>query len=314
MWWWLLACRQPTPLVAPTGDTGEVDPPEVREWVDVSSWPCGLDSDGVVTCWSSAAWSARDNPNQFLVAIDRVVTQGGRLHAVPSPANVVVHRIGEVPDVLHCSNPRSSGCYPPVALEQMTGWAGGIDVEGQLHWWGDAGYDVYPADGYHALATGSDSAVNARNEVFYMWSTDPLTLALPPDLEVTQLVAQRVLDQDSPDELGACVLDVTGAVTCVGDNPLGRSVFENPPYRFLDGGGMVACAVRAVDDGIECTDGTTYDLGPLRRLSVHPLKSDATTVDEEEASLCAITMDNAIVCRGPHYGDDLHATLAALPR
>jgi hypothetical protein len=317
MLWLLAACtRLETPPLPSTGLS--LPPVEAREWVDIWAHPCALDSEGIATCWVSPTWREPPAINSSLFRHDALPVAGERMFGEPGPT-IMSHSPGGPIHVDFCGNPGAPGCIPPEESFLEASHNGGINLQGAL--W-DRGSNpeplvTEPGRVFRALAKNSrPSAVDQDNQLVVSTAAGFQAHPLGHDRIPTHTVGSRSLVSGSTYESGGCVLDVSGEVTCVGDVEMSDAVFPNGPYRFIDGALNVVCAVREVDDLVECNDGETYDLGSIRKLAVYPYQVPGEGVAPVDGvvAMCAITMDNAIRCAGPHYPPDLLAELEALPR
>ena len=102
-----------------------------------------------------------------------------------------------------------------------------------------------------------------------------------------------------------CALDVEGTITCADRAGLANpQPFTDAPYQRIRGNFGVTCAQR-VDHVVECTNGQTYDFGPLRDFAVS--ENIYLTAEQGEVSLelCVLTETGAIRCVGDRYAPDL---------
>ena len=311
---WLCACKEP-PTTGTGGPPTRVDPPA---WVQIDPHPCAMDALGYVTCWSSDLWLDDDR------WIRHPVEQ-------PEPADAFyVGGLGQVLatyehnapiEVRYCDNPGVL-CWPPDDNVRTARSGAALTPGGSVVIWDGTDLDYgFPTDRqWHALSRDFGVvAIDEANGMLHncrmerpLWYRTEWTL--PPDLEFTHTVGSERVSLDC--NVGACALATDGTIHCRGVGPIGTAQFDNPPYKFLDGGLTVACAVRE-DDVIECTDGRIRELGSVRAFSVGAYNywlDEQRTQLSEGPQICVITTDNAIRCDGTHYPPDLQATLAALPR
>ncbi|MEZ4317265.1 MAG: hypothetical protein R3F61_07165 [Myxococcota bacterium] len=168
---------------------------------------------------------------------------------------------------------------------------------------------------FHGPLSGSYAALTTDNRIVVRGLTiEPVEFSLPPSTFVETLVSVAG---------GACVLTDDAAVQCFGGSITPE--FTNPPYRMLQAGAFAVCAVRD-DWTIDCQDGSTFDFGPIRALSVYshsyyvpidPPPSDGSPPWEarqpqptDRPHICVVTEDNAVRCEGWRYDfDDLQAQL-----
>ncbi|MCB9668337.1 MAG: hypothetical protein H6734_02585 [Alphaproteobacteria bacterium] len=143
-----------------------------------------------------------------------------------------------------------------------------------------------------------------------------LEVPLPPELEFTHLATAIVqpLAVDGVWLFGVCALDVDGEITCAGAGDMTTFPFTEGPYEDLQGYMGIACARRASDKVIVCSNGDVFDLGEVVTMSVDVRQHPGEDFDPALPSVCAITADNAIRCAGPLYPADHLEQLEALPR
>ncbi|MEZ4320921.1 MAG: hypothetical protein R3F61_25815 [Myxococcota bacterium] len=319
----LLGCTS-----GPATDTGEVEGtaetggPARREWVDVTPYPCGVDADGWVECWHSNRWSSISPDHVLFLTVPpspfatrlRDIVVGGLAWGVPAD--------GSRPRNWHCAGEYGDGeawCQAPPPVDfDMIGTECGL-ADGEVYCWGGLASAPFPNDRtyrlFHGPYSGAYAALTTENEIVIRGGTEEPEYQLDPGLEVDTLV--------SFDVSGACVLTSTGEVHCMG--PGWVPEFTNPPYQRLDGGFRSVCAVRQ-DWVIECGDGSTFDFGPIRALSVYshehwdpivpppafggPAYTRVLAEVSDPPHVCAITEDNAVHCVGWRYEfDDLQDQL-----
>ncbi|MEZ4320860.1 MAG: hypothetical protein R3F61_25510 [Myxococcota bacterium] len=316
----ILGCSRTPPVHTDLpGTTGETGATPHREWVDVTPYPCGVDSEGWVECWTSQQWADMAPDNFFLDVVP----------PSPFPTRVRDVTIGSLAWGMEGATPRIWACFedmggdwcadpPPVDFD-MIGTECGL-ADGEVLCWGHIAAAPFPDDRTYRLFHGPYSAAYAAlttdNEIVIRGETqDPLEYPLDPALEIETLV--------SFDVSGACVLTTAGNVDCMG--PGWVPEFTHPPYRRLAGGFRSVCAVRQ-DWVIECGEGTTFDFGPIRALSVYshermepvvpppvlsgPRYSRVFAQVSDPPHVCVVTEDNAVRCEGWRYAfDDLQAKL-----
>jgi hypothetical protein len=310
LWAAFLGCGPPCPgtLQAPTEPTQQTEP---RRWTSVLANPCAMDEDGMVACWADVDGTTGST------AVTSLATNGGELVGSYGDA-IFTHRQGAGVEVHRCD--MAWYCDLQTAPFAEAAPSSGLTADGRLHSWTDSGLEVHPDTGFHALGSDSSSAVSADNTLTIPVAIESMRtyweIPLDPDANYLQSVAHWRIQPAGIPDISGCVLDDAGHIECVGVGIYADAVFDNGPYRFIDGDRGVMCAVRRADDVIECSDGTVHDFGPIIDLSVTPYQHspDGETWIRTDASLCVITVDNAIRCAGPHYPQDLLDQLEALPR
>jgi len=316
----LVACTGPATAIdtdsdPPRVDTSDTDPlPPGRVWVEVSTAPCARDAEGWVECWYTPDW--------------------GPLVGDQDPLSL------RIPD----SPAPMSMFYAP---NSETVWGIAAETGSSINWFCGASVDTPPgpsdtpgqcqehpltdpiALGYRCgvgngrLVCAEDIGDAAEDSirladvdlyVFYLttegrlrsWSASPgpgVDIALPRADEVVQLAQAGN---------GGCVRYQAGDVECFGSEN-GDPVFDNPPYRDLQGGLWSVCATRE-DWTIECNDGAVLNFGPYRDMDVSTNRNRVIQPSWLEGrSVCVITEDNAVRCDGLRY-DGYPDLLAKLPQ
>jgi len=325
----LLACTSSVPTVSETSDTGGAPPTAAeRTWVGVTSYPCGIDSEGWVECWRSERWSryglgtGDGSGNQEFWPIGNS----------PEPLELVYAQVGSLawgtrpsdglPVEWACPGVLSGGCQAiPEREFSAIGHEVGL-VEGKILGWANFTGEFDSEAEYVDLhcrwgaIQGGQTCAGLTQESRVDFARSPnFHLQFPPELEIQTFI--------SFDVQHACVLSDQGEVRCPGVNP---PVFDNGPYRMLDGGSRHVCAVRE-DWVVECSDGSEYDYGPIRAISAGSMTTyewdpgSGAFADEgrwvgqptertDPPHLCVVTESNTIQCTGWRYDfADLQASL-----
>jgi hypothetical protein len=300
--------------------------PSTRTWARVTNYPCGIDTEGFVECWRSVRWdeftgtTGTLNPRVWPLDVSFPVEHlnaptGGLVWAVRADTGVasIIQCHGS------CGHPEQ---HVYTDIGHRCGLYGasigcfGVDEVS----FGDSKQYTHLAYEYGGSGSAVPVALTVENALVFP-AHPQAAYNLPSEVDVEALVGF--------DSLNACALTRTGDILCEGANP---PSFDNPPYVMLSGGGQAACAVRE-DWLIECTDGSTFDFGPLRHLEVTSLAHwepwvdtglvtplDGTVPDfqityptaQDPPHVCVVTQDNAIRCVGPHYDyPDLQQALPA---
>jgi hypothetical protein len=275
-----------------------------------------MDTSFTVTCWAGEDWAMNMNR---LPPISSIPTAGDRLVGIGAEA-IFTHSPGAGVEA-HVCEPYWYCGLQTASFDAATPRSG-LTSDGSFHTWENSyGMLQHPLPGFHALGVGTFSAAISSDNVltgptYLDGATTWWELPLDPDATYEQTAAFYPGAPPGSGDISACVLQDTGVIDCVGDGLLAEAVFDNGPYRFIDGDWGVVCAVREADDVIECSDGTVHDFGPVLDLSVYPYphRPDGEDPIRTDASLCVITVDNAIRCAGPHYPQDILDQLEALPR
>ncbi len=309
-----------------TSDTAEVA--DDRVWERVTPYPCGIDAEGRVECWRSVRWddfvgnSGALNHRVWPLEVDFPVQHlfaptGAPVWAVRADTGEAV----KVQCLENCGHPPQ---FPYSEIGRRCGRHGeritcfGVDpvlFDSTLRY-------THLAYDYAGGGTFGSPIVASTTANTVVFPAHPAAdYAFPDDVEIEELVGYNTLN--------ACALTSTGDILCVGANP---PSFDNPPYEMLSGENKALCAARA-DWLIECTDGSTFDFGPLRHLEVaslaywvpnepddplDPIGPDEPAYEityptlDDPPHVCVVTQDNAIRCAGPHYDyPDLQQALPA---
>jgi hypothetical protein len=191
------------------------------------------------------------------------------------------HRPDGRVETLHC--PYERGCAFPQAAFTSVAVSGGVDVDGRLHLNGEFRLPQPSPARWHLISQSTSPAAMDTLHRVHHWRDEvvPLSLASPP---------RTLVDVNYIGERTVAVLSEDGTITWDGGGQWTRE-FRDPPYEMLRASNFMACAQRAVDDGIECLDGREFSWGPLLDLMVmeSPLSGD-------DAIICGLTVDHRIRC------------------
>ncbi|MEZ4318365.1 MAG: hypothetical protein R3F61_12715 [Myxococcota bacterium] len=322
----LLGCSgPPTPEDTEVPEETGGPPAARREWVDVTPYPCGIDADGWVVCWSSAGWAEVQDTDPASLSI--VPDSPFQVRRASVDFGAVAHGQsldGTATRVWSCyslavQDPESSiWCIDPPDLDwDALGVECGL-ADGAITCFGGGNSAPFPEpEGwsyrlFHGPYSNSYAGLTTDNRIIIRGTVE-LEFALPTSMTVETLASFRG---------GACVLTSVGEVACFGGSI--TPAFTHPPYRMLQAGDHAVCAVRD-DWTIECQDGSTFDFGPIRALSVYthiqyvPIDPPADgsppwepryAQSTDRPHICVVTEDNAVRCEGWRYDfDDLQAQL-----